>query len=324
MDDHSAYNYPTMRREQQEASRPYAQAIQDMAHPEDYVQQQQHPEQSNEKVRNVRFTEENHNSNSKVPKLLQVFGGGPSVFRLVALEVQDKSREQELRRRDLILTFASLFGLFTMGLGAVVTWYSNPTRESGLDDAPAPDYYDLDPSPTGEIVCRALSIITSISTLISLVLIIRYYSLLLDKKRHEWNQEMVPWQRIPVLEHEKRKVYSFWQSSLSWYCYFELFIHLVHPMPFMDGTSQYVSIRQKTIYSYFQLWMLLRFYLVCRVLHTLHPGMSSHTFLRLNCHRWTICIRHFIYHVPQPTENALRSSTTTWSCSPPTSRSRGP
>ena len=266
-----------LRRGQREQSRPYMSAVQELSQPEEY------------RRRNVRFDTKTAPNTAtparpvsrRVDPALTASGRKKgatsgwhslsSVFRLVALEVQDKSREQELRRRDMALTFCSLFGVCTMGLSAIVTWYTNPERESGLDGVEAPHYFDLDPSPAGEVVCNALAYLTSLSTLVTLVTIVRYYRLLLDKKRHEWTQQMAPWQR-EVKGEDVLRAYSFWQSALARQCFAELLIHVVHPMPFMDGTSQFVSIRQKTIYSYLQLWMLLRCYLVCRVLHTIHPA----------------------------------------------------
>ena len=135
----------------------------------------------------------------------------------------------------------------------------------------APEYKDLDPSETGEQICNILNYITSGTTVVCFYLISRYYQALHEKKCSEWSRQMATWQRLPT-KKELQGCYSFWRSSLGWYWSVEMFIHLVHPMPFMDGTSKYITIRQKTIYSYLQLWMLARCYLIFRVMHTSHPA----------------------------------------------------
>eukprot|EP00659_Diplonema_papillatum_P011207 gene11207-17233_t len=195
-----------------------------------------------------------------------------NAFRFIALEAHDTIVEAELRKRDTFVTVSSMFGLMTMASSAVVTWYTNPERESGLDNVPAPRFRDLDPSPSGEIAVFILNILTSVSTVFCLCCIAWYYRIVLKKKRLEWSMPLVLWQNAPQDKQESRNAYTFWQSSLSYWWFAESFVHFVHPMPFMDGTSKYVSVRTKTIFSYLQLWMLLRLYLILRTLHTHHPA----------------------------------------------------
>eukprot|EP01065_Artemidia_motanka_P011103 TRINITY_DN15973_c0_g2_i1.p1 TRINITY_DN15973_c0_g2~~TRINITY_DN15973_c0_g2_i1.p1 ORF type:complete len:855 (+),score=304.83 TRINITY_DN15973_c0_g2_i1:45-2567(+) len=185
--------------------------------------------------------------------------------RPVSLEIQAQEVEDGLRRRDLHVAIASLCGLMTMVSSSIVTWLTNPPRPNDRQ------WNDLDPSDAGKVVCGVLNWCTTLSTVLSILFLCRYYKLKLHKKRREWGQPMADWQPLLSLKDQKL-TYSFWGSEMSFWWFLECFIHLVHPLPWMDGTGVYVSIRTKTIYSYFQLWMLLRLYLLGRLLHTIHPA----------------------------------------------------
>ena len=52
--------------------------------------------------------------------------------RVITLEVQNSLVERNLRKRDAILAIVSFLGVGTMVFSSIITWYTNPARESGM------------------------------------------------------------------------------------------------------------------------------------------------------------------------------------------------
>eukprot|EP01064_Diplonema_japonicum_P029706 TRINITY_DN486_c0_g1_i1.p1 TRINITY_DN486_c0_g1~~TRINITY_DN486_c0_g1_i1.p1 ORF type:complete len:127 (+),score=17.19 TRINITY_DN486_c0_g1_i1:1045-1425(+) len=94
---------------------------------------------------------------------------------IVALELQDKKLEAELRRRDILVAMLSFFGIISIGASAVISGTPILYASQG-SQTPAPPYNDLDPSPNGKVICQVLRYLTSGSTVLCLIAFSRFYN----------------------------------------------------------------------------------------------------------------------------------------------------
>lgn len=107
------------------------------------------------------------------------------------------------------------------------------------------------------------------STLVCILLLFQIYSLQLRDRRLEWSGktelELIEASGAEAVRRRKEfeTSYSFWESSLRYKLILEVFIHLIHPIIFIE----YQTAALQTVYEITEALIFLRLYLVFRVFY---------------------------------------------------------
>eukprot|EP01065_Artemidia_motanka_P032807 TRINITY_DN39792_c0_g1_i1.p1 TRINITY_DN39792_c0_g1~~TRINITY_DN39792_c0_g1_i1.p1 ORF type:complete len:538 (+),score=79.71 TRINITY_DN39792_c0_g1_i1:108-1721(+) len=184
--------------------------------------------------------------------------------RKVGHQKEDKHYDEMLGTKDKQIALFSMTGLAAMMVLDAVPWYMGETDKDT-------SYKDGDDVLKTVYLCSQL--VVTLTTAIALLLIVQYYQLELTRKRREWsNIEPI---QAPMLSESREDAarraretrefvesYSFWgEGKLKWKCCAELFVNVVHPIYLLSENSP-------GIYRASKAWMLLRLYVLTRVMHT--------------------------------------------------------
>eukprot|EP01060_Flectonema_neradi_P014058 TRINITY_DN20785_c0_g1_i1.p1 TRINITY_DN20785_c0_g1~~TRINITY_DN20785_c0_g1_i1.p1 ORF type:complete len:797 (+),score=82.71 TRINITY_DN20785_c0_g1_i1:72-2462(+) len=190
----------------------------------------------------------------------------PSQLRKVTSLCQAAKSDRERLRIDQQLTISALLGLTLMMFQSISVWYYG----SGIIVLPTGVIIPNDDFAEWVFYCSVVSKgLTAALSVVSICLLGKYYRLLLNDKRREWSQEVIP----EALTSSSSHRYRFTSSTLLWKFILEVGIHLLFPYPWLAKT-------QPTMYHFLQLGMFLRLYLVARLLHTSSAAFRKRNFLR--------------------------------------------
>ena len=141
-------------------------------------------------------------------------------------------------------------------------------------------------------------------TIFSVILLSKYYSLLLKDKRTEWSRDLLRYHTCfqdvvhsQAQNKKKRNSYSFLHSSLSTKYAAEVLVHMLYPYAWLSATSL-------TFYHFLQIGMFMRLYLLFRFLHTSSPAFKKRfnisrfyeEFRRMNWQvKWRLSLKILFY-----------------------------
>lgn len=201
--------------------------------------------------------------------------------RRVGSEYEDRTFDTILRHKHFHIFGFSMVGLIAMLSTSIISWFAH-TRDP---DFPTDAYYD-DPNVSSSLITILYlgQGVISFSTIITIILLVQKYRLLLIQKRAEWSGAHIfqvealtgDTTRNTKIRDYFHSSYSFWNSGLRYQFFFEVIVHLIHPIVWMSRLSNVPSVYDvKTLpnagYKLMEVFMFLRLYLVKDIIHFTSP-----------------------------------------------------
>lgn len=205
---------------------------------------------------------------------------------------QDDKWDDILRAKDLHLLFFSMVGLT---VSVIISYYKWDQRCAIIRDAPgtptcSPAYVNhvngtvvvatlqntQENYPVVFFILFAGQFLLTGSTLVCFMLIYQLYELKTQERRREWSgiseidliEAGGTSAESVVLRDNFLNSYKLMASSMKWDLLVEIFVHLVHPITFLE-----TSAGTQTFYEISECFIFLRLYLILRILY-----QSSHIY----------------------------------------------
>jgi len=183
-----------------------------------------------------------------------------AVLQKRAGKVQAKSDatwDEMMRMKDLTIFVYSMLGLATSIATATAFWYFGKRSHTTLSQVRQDQLW----------VLIFLQFVLTFSTAVTCVLIFQKYTWTMREKRKEWSgidmyDIVQAKEKADEVKGRFKASYSFWRTSLRWKLFFEIGVHVLHPLIWMNTD------KTKQMYEAFQIMIFLRTYLAVNMVYS--------------------------------------------------------